>query len=200
MLAQCWTMPMQKQGRHPAGSSPLRWKWWGRHVAQWGPSTLAWGGTQRGDMALSPLPGLGTHTRGSPCSGTARWRRSPHRRCRVGHTGTAHQGHRTLRGDTRSATAPLSATTGDSTWSPPHDAHLGMALPAAGPPRTRASTYGGTNPNEAVRGAFTPKTPSTPPWCPCHLSQRRPLCPGAQALHVGCPSVSSKQTLVTLWR
>lgn len=58
------------------------------------------GARQCGDIALSPLPGLGTHTQGSPCSDTAHWHHSPHWCCHADRTGIVHRGHQALRGDT----------------------------------------------------------------------------------------------------
>ena len=76
---QCCTMPMQKQGRQPTRFSALRWKWWGRQVAQCGPSTLACGMGQVTLSSPSPFGDRAQHGgRGSPCTGTVHWHHTAH--------------------------------------------------------------------------------------------------------------------------
>lgn len=163
---------MQKQGRQPAGSLALRWKWWGRQVAQLGPSTLAWGewgGTGWVTWPCHLLPGLGDMLGGGGRL-TLQWHcpsasqpslmlpRGSHWHCALGTPGSAVEwGGTAIRHG-----APLSATARDTTSSSPHNAHLGTALPAAGPPHTQASTYGGVQ-KKPMKGVLHPKKqPLTP--------------------------------------
>lgn len=81
--------------------------------------------------------------------------RGSHWHCPLGTPGSGAGGHT----DRAFSTSPL--PTGDAASPPPRDTHLGTALPAAGPPRSRVSTYGG-HPKKVSWGGGTPKITARP--------------------------------------